>query len=70
MTAARKAAAAAPAAVAEPRDRASRTKIVSVKPESALEVPAGYRQDTATIQTESGALVPLRTLLPDFGPAK
>lgn len=61
---------AAPASAPAGAARGKEPRRISVQPTRALSVPRGYVQDSTIIQTESGALVPLRTLLPDLNAEK
>ena len=38
---------------------------ISIRPVAKMVVPAGYEQDRIDVRTASGAVVPLRTLLPN-----
>ena len=57
--------AAKPAAPAKPAPAPVAGETISIRPAAKMVVPAGYDTDRVDVRTTSGAIVPLRTLLPN-----
>ena len=55
---------AAPAAPQAPAPEPPAANVITVRPTAGMRVPDGYATDRVEVRTPSGAIVPLRTLLP------